>query len=49
VVRVTFQTVGGSPFYRFAELLGRRRIRGCVVQNNTQDLADLERACGISR
>src|SRR3954452_9405856 len=48
VVRMTFQTVGGSPFYRLAELLGGRSIRRCVVQNNTQDLADLERACGIS-
>jgi len=47
VVRVTFRTVGGGPLYRLAELLGGRRIRECVVQNNTQDLADLDRACGI--
>lgn len=48
VVRVTFQTVGGSPFYRLAEFLTARYIRRCVAQNNNQDLADLERACRIS-
>jgi len=44
-VRVTFQTRGGSLGYRLAAYLNRRRIRECVIENNTQDLVDLARAC----
>jgi hypothetical protein len=44
-VRVTFQVRGGGLVYRLAELLSSRKIRKCVIDNNTQDLADLARAC----
>lgn len=45
LVKLSFQTVGGGPGYRVLEFLYRRRIRRCVTENNTQDLADLARAC----
>jgi uncharacterized protein YndB with AHSA1/START domain len=44
-VRVSFQTRDGSLVYRLAEFLNRRKIRECVIENNTQDLTDLAHAC----
>ncbi|WP_432994242.1 SRPBCC family protein [Dactylosporangium sp. CA-233914] len=45
LIRVTFQTTGGSAVHRLGQFLAARRIRECVVENNTQDLTDLARAC----
>ena len=44
-VQVRFQTRGGGLWYRLAGRLSHQRIRECVIENNSQDLADLAHAC----
>lgn len=44
-VHVTSETTGGGLLYRLVLSLSHSRVMQCIDEQNTQDLADLARAC----